>query len=97
MLISTPTRSARKGPTQRRSPASCSGTLVLSPRRSTIIAWQSDTRGGKNHGHPRLPGLELITRMAGKYLGLDHYPWHEEGQTEITVTVKATRVTGMRS
>jgi PPOX class probable F420-dependent enzyme len=24
-------------------------------------------------------GLEFITRMAGRYLGLDHFPWHEEG------------------
>ena len=42
-------------------------------------------------------GLEFITRMAGKYLGLDHYPWHEEGQVEVTVTIKPTRITGMSS
>jgi hypothetical protein len=40
-------------------------------------------------------GLEFITRMAGKYLGLDHYPWHEEGQVEVKVTIKPTRITGM--
>jgi PPOX class probable F420-dependent enzyme len=40
-------------------------------------------------------GLEFITRMAGKYLGLDYYPWHEEGQVEVKVTIKPTRITGM--
>lgn len=39
--------------------------------------------------------LVFITKMAGKYLGLDHYPWHEEGQVEVTVTIKPTRITGM--
>jgi PPOX class probable F420-dependent enzyme len=39
--------------------------------------------------------LVFITRVTGKYLGLDHCPWHEEGQVEVTVTVKSTRITGM--
>ena len=39
--------------------------------------------------------LEFITRMAGKYLGLDHFPWHEEGQVEVTVTINPTRIVGM--
>jgi hypothetical protein len=33
--------------------------------------------------------------LADKYLGLDHYPWHEEGQVEVTVTINPTRITGM--
>ena len=39
--------------------------------------------------------MEFITRMAGKYLGLDHFPWHEEGQVEMTVTIDPTRIVGM--
>jgi PPOX class probable F420-dependent enzyme len=43
------------------------------------------------------PSLEFLTKMADKYLGLDHYPWHEEGQVEVTVTINPTRITGMGS
>ena len=53
--------------------------------RGVVMSFERDT------------GLEFITRMAGKYLGLDHYPWHEEGQVEVTVTIKPTRITGMSS
>jgi hypothetical protein len=42
-------------------------------------------------------GLVFLTKMADKYLDLDHYPWHEEGQVEITVTINPTRITGMGS
>lgn len=51
--------------------------------RGVAVAFEPDTE------------LVFITRMAGKYLGLDHYPWHEEGQVEVTVTINPTRITGM--
>jgi PPOX class probable F420-dependent enzyme len=53
--------------------------------RGTAVSFQPDT------------DLDFITKMAGKYLGLDHYPWHEEGQVEVTVTIKPTRITGIGS
>jgi len=53
--------------------------------RGVAVAFEPDTE------------LVFITKMAGKYLGLDHYPWHEEGQVEVTVTIKPTRITGMSS
>jgi PPOX class probable F420-dependent enzyme len=51
--------------------------------RGMAVSFQPDTN------------LEFITKMAGKYLGLDHYPWHEEGQVEVTVTITPNRITGM--
>lgn len=41
--------------------------------------------------------LAFMNQMATKYLGLDEYPWHEEGQVEVIVTIDPTRVTGMGS
>jgi hypothetical protein len=51
--------------------------------RGVAVSFQPDT------------DLEFITRMAGKYLGLDHFPWHEDGQVEVTVTINPTRIVGM--
>lgn len=51
--------------------------------RGVAVAFEPDT------------DLEFMAKMAGKYLGLDHYPWHEEGQVEVTVTIDPTRITGM--
>lgn len=41
------------------------------------------------------PETELIIRLSGKYLGLDYYPWHEEGLVQIAVLIEPTRVFGM--
>ena len=53
--------------------------------RGVVVLFEPDTE------------LEFITRMAGKYLGLDHYPWHEEGEVMVTATIKPTRITGIGS
>ena len=39
--------------------------------------------------------LAFMNQMAKKYLGLDEYPWHEEGQVEVIVTIDPARITGM--
>lgn len=43
------------------------------------------------------PDVDLVfmNQMAKKYLGLDEYPWHEEGEVEVVVTITPSRVTGM--
>lgn len=41
--------------------------------------------------------LAFMNTMAAKYLGLDEYPWHEEGEVEVVVTIEPTRIAGMGS
>lgn len=41
------------------------------------------------------PHTELIIRLSGKYLGLDYYPWHEEGLVQVIVSIEPRRVFGM--
>jgi len=39
--------------------------------------------------------LEFINSMALKYLGLDRYPWHRQGDERIVVVVQPTHTTVM--
>lgn len=50
---------------------------------------------GKVVALDRDPGMAYITRLSGKYLGLDYYPWYEDGQVEVVVTVEPVRIVGM--
>ncbi len=40
------------------------------------------------------PDGAFLTRMSEKYLGLDHFPWPQEGKMEVVVTIRPTRVIG---
>lgn len=46
-------------------------------------------------GTHRDPQLGFLTRMSGKYLGLDHYPWAREHDVEVVLSIEPHRVSGM--
>lgn len=39
-------------------------------------------------------GNEVIDRLAKKYLGVDAYPFYQEGETRVTVTIEPTKIFG---
>lgn len=39
-------------------------------------------------------GVEVIDRLAKKYLDVDVYPWHRDDETRVTVTIEPTRILG---
>ena len=41
-------------------------------------------------------GVEMIDRLAQKYLGEPRYPWLTPGMVRVTVVVEATRIAGNR-
>lgn len=45
--------------------------------------------------HRRDPEMGFLTRMSGKYLGLDHYPWAQEEDVEVVISIEPRRIVGM--
>ncbi len=43
----------------------------------------------------RDPHLRFLTRMSGKYLGLDHYPWARDEDVEVVISIEPHHVVGM--
>jgi PPOX class probable F420-dependent enzyme len=41
------------------------------------------------------PDLDFINRLSAKYLGLDEYPWHEEGKNSLLVTIQPSRIVAL--
>ncbi len=39
-------------------------------------------------------GVEIIDRLAKKYIGVDVYPWHKDDETRVTVMIEPTQVFG---
>ena len=39
--------------------------------------------------------MALLTRLSGKYLGLDHYPWGRDDDVEVVLTIEPEHVVGM--
>ena len=39
-------------------------------------------------------GVEIIDRLAKKYLDVDVYPWHKDDETRVTVLIEPTQVFG---
>jgi PPOX class probable F420-dependent enzyme len=39
-------------------------------------------------------GVEIIDRLAKKYLDVDVYPWHKDDETRVTVLIEPTQVYG---
>ncbi len=50
---------------------------------------------GRAVTHRRDPEMGLLTRMSGKYLGLDHYPWAQEEDVEVVISIEPRRIIGM--
>ena len=51
--------------------------------RGTVTSFQRD------------PGLDLLNRLSGKYLGLDHYPWGSEDDVEVVLAIQPQHVVSM--
>ena len=43
------------------------------------------------------PELTLLTRLSGKYLGLDHYPWSGEDDVEVVLAIQPEHIVSMGS